>query len=305
MYRRLSWAIAAAVLCSPRALHAQFTDPRTYSNSPVGFSQVELDYGYAKADASVDSSLVVDGAKLELNVGTLSYTRGFSLLRRLAWAQATVSLASLAGSLAGTSLSRSVTGTGDASLQLATLLTGGPALSVAEFTRYEPTTTCGLSLTITAPTGKYDADRLLNLGSDRWSFKPELAISHPFGSGRSWVVDAYFNLSFFTDNTTYHAREILRQEPLMGIEGHLSRSIGSSFVASLDTRYAFRGRTLVDGEDQNNSQQGFVLGSEAAWSPSSRSTITLLFAKALVHKNAPDYTGVGVKVTYGWGQAGS
>jgi hypothetical protein len=24
-----------------------------------------------------------------------------------------------------------------------------------------------------------------------------------------------------------------------------------------------------------------------------------------VHKNAPDYTGVAVKLTYGWGQGGS
>lgn len=39
----------------------------------------------------------------------------------------------------------------------------------------------GMSLTITAPTGLYDADKLLNLGSNRWSFKPEIALSHPFG----------------------------------------------------------------------------------------------------------------------------
>jgi len=91
----------------------------------------------------------------------------------------------------------------------------------------------------------------------------------------------------------------------MGIEGHLSRALGSSLWVSLDSRYAFRGSTIVDGVNQDNSQQGFVLGSEAAWAPSSRSSVTLLFARALVHKNAPDYTGVAVKLTYGWGQGGS
>ena len=293
---------AAASFCLPGALHAQFTDPRTYANAPVGFSQIELDYGYGRADASVDSSLVIPQARLELNAAVLSYTRGFGLFHRLAWAQASLPLADLTGSLAGTSLSRSVTGAGDASLEVATLLKGGPALGLADFARYKSTTTVGLSLTVTAPTGKYDADKLLNLGSDRWSFKPEIAVSHPFGRDQRWEADVYFNVSFFSDNTAYHGREILRQDALMGLEGHVSRTFGSNLWASLDARYAFRGDTLVDGVDQQNSQEGLILGSEAVWSPSSRSSVTLVFAKAVVHKNAPDYTGVVVKLTYGWGQ---
>ena len=57
--------------------------------------------------------------------------------------------------------------------------------------------------------------------------------------------------------------------------------------------------------NQDDSQQGLTPGSEAARSPSARSSVTLLFARALVHKNAPDYTGVAVKLTYGWGLGGS
>ena len=291
-----------AGLCCPRALHAQFTDPRSYANSPVGLSQLELDYAYAKADASVDTSLVVADSRLKLNMGTLAYTRDFSMLHRLAWAKASVPLAYLSGSVAGTNIAGSVAGPADASFELATLLKGGKALSIAEFSTYQPTTTLGVSLMVTAPTGKYDAARLLNLGSDRWSLRPEMALSLPFGRDRRWELDAYFNVAFFSDNTAYRGREILRQDPLTGVEAHISYACSSSLWASLDARYAFRGDMFVDRVDQHDPQEGVVLGSEAVWSPGSRSSVVLVFAKAIAHKNAPAYTGVVVKLTYSWGQ---
>jgi len=105
------------------------------------------------------------------------------------------------------------------------LLKGGPALSVAQFEDYKPTTSLGLSLTITGPTGLYHPDNILNLGSDRWSFKPEIALSHPFGPAQRSEIDAYANVYFYTGNTSYHGTEILRQQPLPGVEGHISHSL--------------------------------------------------------------------------------
>ena len=57
------------------------------------------------------------------------------------------------------------------------------ALSIEQFASYKPGTSLGLSLAITAPTGLYNSGKILNLGSDRWSFTPEIALSHPFGPG--------------------------------------------------------------------------------------------------------------------------
>jgi len=74
-------------------------------------------------------------------------------MHRLASIKASVPFAYVSGSVAGSSLSRSVAGAGDASLQLTTLLLGGPALSVADFEKYEPTTTVGVSLTVSGPSG--------------------------------------------------------------------------------------------------------------------------------------------------------
>jgi hypothetical protein len=157
---------------------------------------------------------------------------------------------------------------------------------------------------MTAPTGSYQASRVLNLGSDRWSFKPELAWSHPFGHEQRWELDAYTNVSFYTDNTSYHGKDILRQDPLPGIEGHLSYSFTDNIWASVDTRYSFRGTTTVDGVAQNNAQQNFILGTEMTISLNSRSTLIFEFAKALVHNNGPADVGFSLRYDYTWAKFG-
>jgi hypothetical protein len=256
---------------------------------------------YARANASIDTSLIVGSANLNLNKGTFSYTHNFSMFGHFAWVTANVPFASLEGSVASSNVSGSTSGMGDSSLEFAGLLVGGQALSATELAEHERTTILGMSLTVTAPTGQYDGNKVLNLGSHRWSFKPELGLSYPFGPERKWELDGYINAYFFTDNTSYKGVEILHQEPLPGLEAHLSYSVTPSVWASLDTRYAFRGATVVDGLEQNNAQENLTVGTEANWTPNSHNSLSFVFAKALVHTNAPAYTGVSVGYTYSWG----
>jgi hypothetical protein len=301
MNKRLLLAcFALGVFHIPDEACAQFTDPRTYDNTAVGINQLELGYAYVHANASIDTSIIIAGANLNLNQGTIGYTRYLGFLHRLTWVEATVPVAGLGGSITGTSIQGSTTGAGDSSYQLAMLLKGGPALTVAQFESYKPTTSLGVSVTIAAPTGSYQPNKILNLGADRWSFKPEIALTHPFGPEQKWEFDAYANASFYTDNTSYHGRQILRQQPLPGLEGHISYSFNDSIWASFDTRYSFRGTTIVDGISQNNGQQNFILGSEMNISVNSQNSLTLEFAKAIVHQNGPAVTGFSVKYDYTW-----
>jgi hypothetical protein len=302
IFKRLLVCAALIVVGCRDLLRAQFTDPRTYTNSPVGINQLTLGYAFAHANASIDSSLVIAGAKLNLNVGILDYTRGVNFFHRFAWLEASVPIAGLNGAVTGTAVQGSVTGAGDSSYVFGTLLKGGPALSLQEFPTYVPMTTFGVSVTITAPTGLYDANKILNLGSHRWSFKPEIAVSHPFGPNHNWEIDGYANAYFFTENTTYHGREILRQEPLTGLEGHLSYSFTDSVWASVDARYAFRGDSLVDGADQHNSQQYITVGSEVRVSLSPQHSLLFSFAKAVLYQNAPASTAFATKYIYTWGK---
>jgi len=303
MNRRLLFAgCVLAILHRPEQALAQFTDAHAYDNGPVGVNQLEMDYAFVHGNASVDPSLIVAGANLTVNEGAIGYTRYFDLFHRLTWVEAAVPVAHLGGAISGTSVQGLTAGAGDSSYEVGILVKGGPALNVAQFENFKPTTTVGVSFAFTAPTGLYNADKILNLGSDRWSLKPEIALSHPFGPGQKWQLDAYLNAYFYTDNTAYHGREILRQLPLTGLEGHISYSVNDSLWISSDTRYSFRGATVVDGVDQDNAQQNLIVGSEVKVSINSKHSLLFEVAKAVVHHNSPDVVGLAVKYDYTWGQ---
>jgi hypothetical protein len=298
-------ALALAGLLHPNQAWAQFSDPRTYEETPTGTNQIEGAYSYAHGDTSIDTSVIVTGAQLNLHQVTIDYTHDFGWLDHLMWVEAAVPLADLAGSISGTNIHRSTSGTGDSSYAFGMLLKGGPALSETEFAQYAPRTTVGVSFTATAPTGSYDANRILNLGAGRWSLKPEIGVSHPFGRDQKWVLDLYANVYFYTDNTAYHGREILRQEPLPGLEGHISYSFNDKIWTSLDSRYSFRADTFVDGVNQDNPQQNFILGTETNVSLGARSSVVVEVGKALVHRNGPAVAGLSVKYDYSWGSGGT
>src|SRR5215471_14813223 len=144
MSKELLFGCFVLALLSPQ-LHAQFTDPRTYNVSPVGINQLELNYAHVHANASIDTSVIITGAKVDLNQGIIDYTRYFGWLHRLTWAEATVPVAGLSGSIDDTNIQGSIVGTGDSSYSAGMLLKGGPALSLAEFDSFKPTTTVGVS----------------------------------------------------------------------------------------------------------------------------------------------------------------
>src|SRR5215469_9409430 len=105
--RRKRWLIVLFALVSAGVrdqAYAQFTESHHYDNTPVGLNQLELAYTYARSDTPLDTSLIVAGAKLNLNRGSVDYTHYFAFVNRLVWANASVPMAGLNGSVTGTNI---------------------------------------------------------------------------------------------------------------------------------------------------------------------------------------------------------
>src|SRR5215831_3351044 len=130
--RLFAWCVLA-LLYNPDQARAQFTDPHQYDETPVGVNQIEAAYAFVHGNASIDTSLAIPGASLDVNQGAAAYTRYFGLFDRLVWAEVAVPVAHLAGSITNTRIAGSTSGAGDSSYALAMLLAGGPALSGAQF----------------------------------------------------------------------------------------------------------------------------------------------------------------------------
>ena len=88
---------------------------------------------------------------------------------------------SASGQVEGQVKSVERSGFADLGLRLSVNLLGAPALSLSEFRDYRQDTIVGLSLVVTAPTGQYDSTKLVNVGTNRWSFKPGVGVSKALG----------------------------------------------------------------------------------------------------------------------------
>jgi len=77
--------------------------------------------------------------------------------------------------------SRVVSGLGDPAVRMSVNFIGAPALTLAEFRDYKQNFILGASLQMFMPLGQYDPGRVVNLGTNRFTFKPELGISKTIG----------------------------------------------------------------------------------------------------------------------------
>ena len=117
--------------------------------------------------------------------------------------------------------------------------------------KWRQKTLIGVSLKVVAPTGQYDPTKLINLGANRWAFKPELGLSRRWGH---WVLDAYAAVWFFTRNPDFFSRNqyvpaptTQTQDPIAAFETHLSYDFRPRLWVSLDGNFWRGGRTSLDG----------------------------------------------------------
>lgn len=241
---------------------AQELEPRAYSAAPVGANFLVLAYSRSDGGVLFDPSLPATDVTAKIESGALGYARTFGLAGRAA--SAAIALPYVDGDFSGNVgeqrqyVGRS--GLADVRLRLAVNLLGGPALSPKEFAQRTPATTLGASLSVVAPTGEYDASKLINIGANRWAFKPEIGVSHPIGN---WFVEGSAGVWLFTDNDEFNGNSRRQQDPLATFQLHAGYTFRPGLWLAGNATYYSGGRTSVDGaakEDlQENSRYGVTL----------------------------------------------
>jgi hypothetical protein len=258
-----SAALLLAALAAGTAA-AQELAPRAYWPAPAGTNVLVLSYQRNTGDIVIDPSLPITGVESEINFLQVGYQRAFTLFGRSASAQLSLPWADGAteGIVEGEFRQRNTTGPTDARLRLAINLQGAPAMDADGFRalRANPRTIIGASVLVQAPTGEYDGDRLINLGTNRWAVKPAIGMIIPLHP--TWLFEIDVGAWLFSDNDDFLG-ETREQDPVISAEVHLIKRIRPGFWASLDANYYTGGETRVGDEFrddlQRNSRAGFTL----------------------------------------------
>jgi hypothetical protein len=237
----------------------QELEPRAYRTLPVGFNFFAIIGSYSEGNVLTDASSPLQDVELRSTTATLTYLRSFGLAGR----SASVTLAmpylhmSGSGTLGGDFLANSRSGASFLRARIAVNLLGGPALSAAEFAKFQQRRNLGVSLSVATPTGQYDSTRVISFGANRWAFKPEIGYSSVRGP---WIFETAAGIWFFTENDDFFGGTTQSQDPIGSIQGHLTYQFKNRMWLGLNANYYGGGRTTVDGITQFDLQRNSRVG---------------------------------------------
>lgn len=294
--------LLCAVLFTGALCAGQDLSPRAYVITPVNGNAITLTYAYNTGDVLFDPAIPITGGKGQINSSVLTYYYSGDFFGRSF--NVTGSLPYAIGYFNGTVFNqeRSIYRSGllDSVYRFAVNLKGGPAMKAPEFAKWHQKTLIGASLKVVAPTGQYDPHRLINQGSNRWAFKPEIGFSKRWGR---WVLDTYAAVWFFTDNSAFYptGNYTLTQRPTAAFEGHFSYDIKQRLWFSLDGNYWVGGRSIVNGvvnykSFQNNSR----IGATASIPIGKHQSLKFSYADGAYIVYGGDYQTISAAWQYSW-----
>jgi hypothetical protein len=280
---------------------AQDLVPGAYTPSPVGFNVVTVISSFAKGDVTFDPSLPVEDGHATISGLGAGLGRSFGLAGRYANALVVVPLAHghVQGRLNGQFEERTRQGFADLTARFGVNLYGARAMTPKEFVTYQSAATqtiAGVSLTVVAPIGQYDSTKIINIGANRWAFKPEIGISRRRGR---WTIEGDFAGVFFTDNTNYLNGGVREQAPIAALQGHLIYTIRPGYWIALDANYWRGGRVTTNRVPalslQNNSRAGVTFAV-----PFRRHQIRIAASAGAYTRLGGDFFSLGVSYSYAW-----
>ncbi len=290
---------ALVLSCAAPFAMAQDMEPRSYSPSPVGMNFVGMSYVHSTGGVAVDASLPLDNVDADLESAVVGVSRTFPLGGRAA--SVALALPYVWGHVSGdVSEERSTVrrqGFADARLRLAVNLFGNRALGAREFAARARGTNVGASLTVVAPSGEYRSNKLINLGSNRWAFKPELGLYQPLGA---WAVELSAGSWFFTDNDDFFGGSTREQDPMLTTQLHVSYTFRPRlWIAASGTWYS-GGSTTLDGVHKADRQDNTRIGATLSIPFTQGLSLKLGWSNGVTTRIGSDFTTYAVGLQYAW-----
>lgn len=299
-HKKSRWQAACLVALLAGTAGAQSLEPRLYSNAPVGMNFLLGGYVYSTGAAIADPTVNLEDGEIELNMPLVAYARSFGLWGKSSKFDVVVPYGFLSGSakVNGTPVQREVDGFADPSFRVSMNFVGAPALSLPEFMAYKQNFIFGGSLQVVPPLGQYDSSKIVNLGSNRWTIKPELGISKTVGPV---ILELATAAALFTDNTDFNNGQTKEQDPLYSAQGHLVYTFPKGIWAAFDWTYYFGGQSTVDGIEKQDRQENSRVGATLAFPVNKQHSVKLYASTGVSTRTGSDFDTYGLLWQYRWG----
>jgi len=241
-----------------------------------------------------------------MNNLAVAYARSFRLATRLAKFDVVVpfSFAEFTGVVTSADSSTLRTGFGDPLLRLSLVLIGNRAFSLEDFEKAEKKKfNLGVLVRVRPPLGQYEPNKLINLGTNRWSTKLGVAGSYSFG--RRVILEGHFYSWLFSTNSEFFNGNVLEQKPLLVTQLHATYIFKQGVWLAVSGGRSFLGETLVNGVEKNNEQNTTRLGAAFSYRLGLHSALKLGLTSGLSTRYGADFTSILIAYQYMWFDKGN
>lgn len=293
---RLACVIALVV---PAYVSAQDLTPRAYWPAPKGTKVLVLGYAHQTGDVVTDPSLPITGVDSRIDTGVIAYQQTISLFGRTSNVQFELPYVdgTTTGEVQNVAGRRDVSGLGDIRATMSINFIGAPSMTRADFQelRKSPRPILGASITVVVPTGEYEADKLINIGTNRWAIRAKLGYMQPLNP--KWLMELAIGTWFFEDNDEFLG-ETREQEPIGAIDFSLIRRFRPGFWASLDLNYYVGGRTIISSNKSADFQRNSRAGVTLVYPIKRRHAIKVSFSNGVVTESGGDFQTIALSYVY-------
>jgi len=233
-------------------------EPRRWAHLPMNTNFGGVGYGYTEADILVNPATRLENVEMKLHTVAAKYIRSFELFDKSARIDIGQGYqeGDWTGLVDGVQASASRNGLADTMVRFAVNLYGAPPLSGKEYVDYRSKvgveTIVGMGLVMRLPTGDYMDDKLINLGKNRFGFRPQIGVSHIRGK---WTAELTADAAFFTENDEFWNGNTLEQDPLYIIRANFIHTFRPGLWASAGIGADYGGENSVNGIDSDNRMQ--------------------------------------------------
>ena len=282
------------------AAYSQELEPRSYTNIPVGLNFIVAGYAYSAGGVLFDPTVPLENANIKIHGSVLAYARSIKIGNMSGKIDMIVPYAWLSGSadFEGQTVSREVSGLGDPRLRMTVNFVGAPALPLSGFKDYKQDLIIGASMQVFMPLSQYDPDRIVNIGTNRFTFKPELGISKTLSH---FQLELTAGASFYTVNNEFYQGKTRSQAYIGSLQGHVGYNFKRGIWAAIDGTYYWGGSTTVDGVEGNDLQKNTRLGCTLALPVSRHNSLKLYYSTGVSTRTGSDFDLIGVVWQYRWG----
>jgi hypothetical protein len=292
--------LLVAVFTPLHEASAQELEPRFFSQVPVGMNFAGVSALHMKGSVLFDQATTIEDATGEIWGVGAGYVRTLGVFG--ASSKLTLAAMGLEGDWQGTyqgePASANRSGLADPSVEWSVNFIGAPAMKMSEMRGFRQKWVVGASLKATIPVGQYDPEKLLNLGTNRWSFRTRL------GASRKWdrfTFEAMGSIWFFAKNDDFLGGNTLEQDPLYSMQFNAIYEFPSRLWFGVGAGFSRGGQGAANGVTSDTYRKNTRWAAILSYPLGKGHSVRALYISEISNRIGADYDQFTLGWSYRWG----